>query len=243
MQDVYTLWTLCGQLNVVTNIEPIPQHSSHSQISPSTSMSMELFLADGSDVCATFFRTEDDEPLYRTEISDDDKITFVKFPLGQGAKIDSEKYEGNLKHVSGYEMATITLHSSHPDVFEVYGEKFTNEDLLEKVGLPGWFGRDRLWTGPDGLEYRWQMHADRTELVLNEEDKTVVARFNEEHTGMFGFNEACPPSLEIFGEDLSEELIDWIVILYVYMEDHRLDVKEDQDEFSRANRKLARKFR
>jgi hypothetical protein len=53
--------------------------------------------------------------------------------------------------------------------------------------------------------------------VNDKKDGTLVAKFHREHSGFMGIHDKTQASLEIYGE-VSEPLLDMIVITFVYME-------------------------
>ncbi|KAF6765794.1 hypothetical protein DFP72DRAFT_1058355 [Ephemerocybe angulata] len=203
---------------------------------------MKFILADDSTPFSTFFRTEDDQPAYRTgviaknRLSGGSTVTIHKLPLGQGAKIKPEQSSGDLWNVKAHELATFKIRGWHPDEFEVNGKAFTEKEFFKKSGL-GWYGRDRIWAGPDGGEYRWKMGDSKPELYLNDKEKTLVAKFHREHSGFLGIQEKRPPCLEIFGGPHPEALVDMIVITFVYMEKNRADREEQSKKMARGNLK------
>lgn len=58
---------------------------------------MRFLLAKGTSPWATIFRTENDEPAYKTKVLDSDSLTgssttvVFKIPLGQGAKVEPDQ--------------------------------------------------------------------------------------------------------------------------------------------------------
>ncbi|KAF5342259.1 hypothetical protein D9611_002134 [Ephemerocybe angulata] len=203
---------------------------------------MKFILADGSSPFSTFFRTEDDQPVYRTgviaknKLSGGSTVEIHKIPLGQGAKIKPDQSSGDLWNVKAHELATFKIRTFHPDEFEVNGQAFTEKEFFRESGF-GWYGSDRIWAGPDGREYRWKMGGSKPELYLNDEEKTLVAKFHREHSGFLGINEKCPPSLEVFGGPHPEALVDMIVITFVYMEKNRADREEDANAVAKKGLK------
>lgn len=54
-------------------------------------------------------------------------------------------------------------------------------------------------------------------FVNDKKDGTLVAKFHREHSGFLGIHGKTQASLEVFGQ-ISEPLLDMIVITFVYME-------------------------
>ncbi|KAH6899147.1 hypothetical protein BKA70DRAFT_1569572 [Coprinopsis sp. MPI-PUGE-AT-0042] len=86
----------------------------------------------------------------------------------------------------------------------------------------GDLGSDRIFTGPDGLEYRWNIGGSLTRptLYLNDEPKTVVAKYHRKHLGIV-HKVPRPATLEI--SEQAEHMADIIVITLAYVEKLRRD--------------------
>jgi len=78
----------------------------------------------------------------------------------------------------------------------------------------GFFGRNRIFTGPDGEEYIWKLGQKRCKLFVNDSAKTPVAYFHRRKLGIIGA--ARPASLEIF--TAGKDMVDLIVVTGVYVE-------------------------
>ncbi|EAU80774.1 hypothetical protein CC1G_04884 [Coprinopsis cinerea okayama7 len=78
----------------------------------------------------------------------------------------------------------------------------------------GWLGRDRIFTGPDGKEYRWLLRNSKPELVLNDDERTLVAKYHQKHHGVV--QDPRPASLEILPP--GEHMVDLIIVTLVYIE-------------------------
>ncbi|KAF9528281.1 hypothetical protein CPB83DRAFT_767046 [Crepidotus variabilis] len=85
----------------------------------------------------------------------------------------------------------------------------------------GWafFGRNRIFTGPDGIEYCWKL----TSRV----SKTPVAVFHRKRVGFI--RGARPGSLEIMSE--GENMIDIILVTFLYIE----KLRKDKERASRSH--------
>ncbi|TFK24651.1 hypothetical protein FA15DRAFT_669378 [Coprinopsis marcescibilis] len=96
---------------------------------------------------------------------------------------------------------------------------YTSSTLFRRSGinLLG-LGSDRVFTGPDGREYRWVMRQRKSELYLGD-GNTLVAKYHFSHSGLI--KEARPSSLEITAQ--GEHMIDWIIVTFVYIEKLRKD--------------------
>ncbi|KAH6899156.1 hypothetical protein BKA70DRAFT_383064 [Coprinopsis sp. MPI-PUGE-AT-0042] len=92
-----------------------------------------------------------------------------------------------------------------------------------KWGGRGGHGSDRIFTGPDGLEYRWDIGSttERPILYLGGERKVVVAQFKKKKLGVLS-SAARPATLEI-DDELGKHMADIIVITLAYIEHLRRD--------------------
>jgi hypothetical protein len=59
-----------------------------------------------------------------------------------------------------------------------------------------------------------------TQLFLNDNHKTSIAKFHREHSSFMGMGQKSQACLEIFG-DVSEPVLDMIVVTFIYMETTR----------------------
>ncbi|KAG2021255.1 hypothetical protein CC2G_006509 [Coprinopsis cinerea AmutBmut pab1-1] len=99
-------------------------------------------------------------------------------------------------------------------------------DIFRKRGL-GCYGRDRIFQGPDGTEYRWELGPFKSRLWLNDGSKTIVAKYHQDHYGLT--RDACSTSLEIF--PIGEHITDLIIVTFVYIEFIRLGREEFSETF------------
>ncbi|TFK34265.1 hypothetical protein BDQ12DRAFT_613813, partial [Crucibulum laeve] len=106
------------------------------------------------------------------------------------------------------------------------GQEVETSAFFRKSGF-GWHGRHRIFTGPDGKEYKWKLGIRVPELVVNDGTKTPVARFHRQRLGIL--SKARPASLEIF--PAGEHIADVIVVTFVYIE----KLRKDRERASRSN--------
>jgi len=95
-------------------------------------------------------------------------------------------------------------------------------------------------TTPSDAKYPPFYKSARLKLCLNDKDETVFAKYHREHSGFLGFHEKCPPSLELYFP-VSEELLDIIVVTFVYVERTRQDREDVTDEINQENGKAVLK--
>ncbi|KDQ54056.1 hypothetical protein JAAARDRAFT_196820 [Jaapia argillacea MUCL 33604] len=91
------------------------------------------------------------------------------------------------------------------------GKIFRVPNMLERTGF---CGRDRKFTAPDGLEYRWVMRNHSMKLVLDDTSDTIVVKFHEGSPGYLSPKRRS--YLEIFPN--GQHMIDIIVATFVYAE-------------------------
>ncbi|KAF8901950.1 hypothetical protein CPB85DRAFT_106618 [Mucidula mucida] len=81
--------------------------------------------------------------------------------------------------------------------------------------------RNRVFTGPDGKEYKWILHND-SKLVTNDASQRPIAVYHRKHHGYFH------PKREAFLEVLpqAEHMLDIVLITYVFVEKIRKENEE-----------------
>ncbi|KAF8957753.1 hypothetical protein BDZ97DRAFT_1669336 [Flammula alnicola] len=96
-------------------------------------------------------------------------------------------------------------------------------ELFKKKGW-SFYGRNRIFTGPDGREYVWKMGA-RVCKVMSIHCHTRIKDFHRRRLGIL--KKARPASLEIFEEGV--HMVDFIVVTFIYMEKVRADRERAAD--------------
>ncbi|KAJ2934614.1 hypothetical protein H1R20_g2496, partial [Candolleomyces eurysporus] len=167
-------------------------------------------------------------------------ITFVHMEKLR-AEREQDAYEpyggkGSMFHLRVEELGTIKIQDLAPDEYNIRQKTITTKEFYKKEGFALFYGRDRVWTGPDGRQYRWKQSSVKPELYLNDGTETMVAKYHREHSGFLGLHEACPASLEIFGPT-TPELIDWILITFIHLERLRADTEDEVNDINKANLK------
>ncbi|KAH6901955.1 hypothetical protein BKA70DRAFT_1405292 [Coprinopsis sp. MPI-PUGE-AT-0042] len=172
-------------------------------------MSLKLVLSGKGRPWNAVYQTESSESMYRVEsASKDPKDVTVSRIAGGG-------------HASKHKrLASIRFRTYHSDEITMNGATKKESEIFKHTGV-GFHGRDRVWKGPDGQEYRWEMGASKPKLFRNDKNQTLVATFHRQHSGgVLATREKTPASLEIFG-GVSEDLLDMILSTFVYMETTR----------------------
>ncbi|KAJ3886205.1 hypothetical protein GG344DRAFT_81940 [Lentinula edodes] len=93
----------------------------------------------------------------------------------------------------------------------------------------GFWGRHRVFTGPDRKEYKWVLGFYTPELILNDGSNTPVARF---HRRKFILWNTPPGYLEILPSGV--DMIDTILITFIYIEKLRKDKERSVSKTNRA---------
>ncbi|KAG7086287.1 hypothetical protein E1B28_002251 [Marasmius oreades] len=102
------------------------------------------------------------------------------------------------------------------------GEETSAKTFFRREGISGALGRNRIFVGDDGREYRWLLGACTSELELNDEYKTPVAKFDRRNVGsVFGFGKKRPAVLKNF--PAGEHMVDLIMLTFLYIEHVRRD--------------------
>ncbi|KAK0451407.1 uncharacterized protein EV420DRAFT_1311985 [Desarmillaria tabescens] len=112
-------------------------------------------------------------------------------------------------------------------VMRYKGEEVKATTYLKKQGW-GSYGRNRVFKGPDGKEYKWILGSSIPELILNDGSKTLIARFHTRKLGVFSPANARPAYLEILPD--GEHMVDVIFFTFIYIE----KIRKEQERNSAA---------
>ncbi|KAK2460725.1 hypothetical protein APHAL10511_007195 [Amanita phalloides] len=115
-------------------------------------------------------------------------------------------------------LATIQFANIGSSRIRYGGEEHETGKFLTKKEL-NVFGQNRVFTGPDGLEYKWKLGFRAPELVRNDTTRTPIARFHRRRLGLF--RKQPPASLEILPEGM--HMIDLIMVTFVFIQKIRND--------------------
>ncbi|KAJ8474957.1 hypothetical protein ONZ45_g3782 [Pleurotus djamor] len=107
-----------------------------------------------------------------------------------------------------------------------YREKDITISEFFYKGKQGWRGKDRVFTGSDGQEYRWRIHASHAELTRQDRTRTPIARYEPEEVQIIGKSKKA--TLEIYPE--GEHMVDTIIVSFVYIE----KLRKERDRDARA---------
>ncbi|KAF9266003.1 hypothetical protein L218DRAFT_129808 [Marasmius fiardii PR-910] len=99
------------------------------------------------------------------------------------------------------------------------GEELSTKTFFRRDGF--WAGKDRLFSGDDGREYKWHLGSWGSELQLNDESKTPVAKLVRGNIGGI-FGQKRPSVFEVY--PAGEHMVDLIMLTFLYMEKFRRDM-------------------
>ncbi|KAJ7585091.1 hypothetical protein C8J56DRAFT_142212 [Mycena floridula] len=102
------------------------------------------------------------------------------------------------------------------------GEEFTLRQFFTKGAHSCWGLKDRLFSTPDGQQYRWVLGAHIPELFRHDGTNTPIAVY---HRPKRLIGKAKPVRLEIFSE--GKDMVDLIVATFVCAEMLRLVLRGD----------------
>ncbi|KAK7442480.1 hypothetical protein VKT23_016077 [Stygiomarasmius scandens] len=106
------------------------------------------------------------------------------------------------------------------------GKEVLAKDFFRKESW-GCYGRHRVFTASDGVEYKWILGAWVPSLRTNDADKTPVAYFHRRKLGIFSKSE--PAYLEIY--PAGEHMVNEIVTTFVYIE----KIRKEKERAARSN--------
>ncbi|KAF8888287.1 hypothetical protein BD779DRAFT_1785833 [Infundibulicybe gibba] len=114
-------------------------------------------------------------------------------------------------------LARVKWHNPNSSTIRMSGEEIKTEDFFRKVGWGRCIGRSRIFTAPDGKEYKWKIGMGSSTLRANDSTKTRIAKY---HPGNYIINRR-PASLEI--SPAGEHIVDVILVTFIYIEMIRQD--------------------
>ncbi|KAG1756307.1 uncharacterized protein EDB91DRAFT_1076368 [Suillus paluster] len=135
---------------------------------------------------------------------------------------------------------TTTIHKIKPnddnsrmqDQFEIMGEiewhtfasskfRFGGTEVETKNFIPnrGWMGRKRVFIGPDGRSYRWDLQDKVVVLFLDDGSQTEVARYHRATLGIIGKKRKA--TLEV--SPAVAHMMDTVIMTFIYVEKLRMD--------------------
>ncbi|KAF8888285.1 hypothetical protein BD779DRAFT_463718 [Infundibulicybe gibba] len=168
---------------------------------------MQLILSESSPLNATY-TNETGQAIYK--VNTPDKL--FKSPVATISHIVPSGVQGktSLRDQLGH-LAQVEWHSLNSSKIRMGGEEIETEGFFRKAGW-GLTARDRVFTAPDGKEYKWKIGTSSTSLVVNDSTGTRVAKYRSKN---YIINRR-PASLEI--SPAGEHIMDMILVTFIYME-------------------------
>ncbi|KAJ3529186.1 hypothetical protein NMY22_g9105 [Coprinellus aureogranulatus] len=113
----------------------------------------------------------------------------------------------------------VEFHFFNPSIVTFNNASQTVDQLFRKSLTLLGLGSNRIFTGPDGKEYRWKLGNTRPVLYTNDDTNTEVAKFHP--ADLLTTLSGQPVTLEIFPP--GEHMMDFIIVTFVYIEKLRRD--------------------
>ncbi|KAH6907028.1 hypothetical protein BKA70DRAFT_1563387 [Coprinopsis sp. MPI-PUGE-AT-0042] len=174
---------------------------------------MLLHVTTGDTQNSTFC-TESGQTVYRA-------VTPFQV-IGRTCTIDRVVAEPDSPQFS--QVGTIEFHNIRPTKI-TWGQMATDSrEFFRRRSLwsGGWghLTSDRIFTGPDGVEYRWDVGTSSRmpAMYLNGDFPKIVAKYDRMHLGIL--HDARPATLMI-DDQLGGHMVDLIVITLIYIEKMR----------------------
>ncbi|PPQ99179.1 hypothetical protein CVT24_009270 [Panaeolus cyanescens] len=182
-------------------------------------MSFNIYLTSKWDTAADgIWTTHEGQELYRT------------IDPWTSSTVTIERATASGPNATYSTLATLRFRDFHSDVLKFGGNEYKEGDFFRKgpmftSSMKDFFnwGRDRIFTGPDNVEYAWKLRKHAVELHLNDDSKTpkVIATFHPKKSSLMGLRRGEPAYLEIMPE--GQHMIDLIFITFIYAEKIRYD--------------------
>ncbi|KAG2752692.1 hypothetical protein P692DRAFT_20724934 [Suillus brevipes Sb2] len=116
-------------------------------------------------------------------------------------------------------MGEIEWHILDSSKFRFRGTEVETKEFIPKKGF---WGRKRVFTGPDGRPYRWDMKKSAVVLSRDDESRTEVARSHRATLGIIGRKRDA--RLEVSPE--VAHMMDTVIMTFIYVEKLRMDEED-----------------
>ncbi|KAJ8595150.1 hypothetical protein M405DRAFT_857545 [Rhizopogon salebrosus TDB-379] len=113
----------------------------------------------------------------------------------------------------------IEWHTYTSSKFRFGGTEVVTKEFIPKKGFTG---RKRVFTGPDGRSYRWNLNSKIVVLSRNGGFHTEVARSHKATLGIIGKKRKA--TLEVSPE--VAQMMDTVIMTFIYVEKLRMDKEE-----------------
>ncbi|KAF4585282.1 hypothetical protein EYR40_002119 [Pleurotus pulmonarius] len=135
--------------------------------------------------------------------------------IGRNTTISKIGDDGSTRTV-----AEIEWHSIASSILKFGGEEVSTSDYFRSTMLSGIINSNRIFTAPNGREYKWRFsQSSKSKLYTNDDSDTLVASFHGSSIGIL--SSPRDAYLEIFSE--GRHIKDAIVMTFVYVEKLRRD--------------------
>ncbi|KAG1732934.1 hypothetical protein EDB19DRAFT_1855240 [Suillus lakei] len=176
---------------------------------------MISFTLSTENVRNTVITNEQGQVIYKTD-------TPFRFS-GRTTTIQKVKPNDDQSHMRDQfdVMGEIEWHIFASSKFRFRGTEVETKEFIPRRGL---WGRKRVFTGPDGCPYRWDLQF----RVLSRDDgsRTEVARFHRATLGIIGRKRKA--TLEVSPE--VAHMMDTVIMTFIYVEKIRRDKEESSKE-------------
>jgi len=165
----------------------------------------------------TVFTDEDGLPMYKVQtpfkLLGEKKTTISRMTHVESIGSSNGKKAGkNGEHYT--QLAVIEWKNDVSESLFKFREKETTVGEYFQAYKQGWRGKDRVFSGPDGQDYRWRMSSSNAELTQQHPERSPMARYEPEQLSVLGKTRKA--TLEIYPE--GEHMVDAIVVSFVYIE-------------------------
>ncbi|KAG1754297.1 hypothetical protein EDB19DRAFT_1844116 [Suillus lakei] len=174
---------------------------------------MISFTLSTENVRNTVITDEQGQVIYKTD-------TPFKFG-GRTTTIQKIKPNDDQSHMRDHfdVMGEIEWHKIASSKFRFRGTEVETKAFIPRKGL---LGRKRIFTGPDGRPYRWDLQFKVVVLSRDDGSRTEVARFHRATLGIIGKKRKA--TLEVSPE--VAHMMDSVIMTFIYVEKLRRDKEE-----------------
>ncbi|KAG2058665.1 hypothetical protein BDR06DRAFT_949902 [Suillus hirtellus] len=174
---------------------------------------MILLTLSTEHVRNTVITNEQGQAIYKTD---------TPFRLGtRTTTIQKIKPNDNRDHM--YDqfdvLGEIEWHTFVSSKFRSHGTEVKADVFIPKRGF---WGRKRVFTGPDGRPYRWDLKSSVVVLSRDDKPRTEVARFHRATLGIIGRKRKA--TLEVSPE--VAHMMDTVITTFIYVEQLRRDEEQ-----------------
>ncbi|KAG2142860.1 uncharacterized protein EDB93DRAFT_1088505 [Suillus bovinus] len=175
---------------------------------------MILFTLSTEHVRNTVITNDQGQIIYKTDTPF--KLVGARTTTIQKIRPNNDRYH---MHDQFDVLGEIEWHTFVSSKFRSRGIEVETEGFIPKRGL---WGRKRVFTGPDGRPYRWDLESKMVVLSRDDATRTEVARFHKATLGLTGKKRKA--MLEVSPE--VAHMMDTVIMTFIYVEQLRKDKEE-----------------